>query len=147
MNNTGLRGGLRVLHNASITFVGQTYFQGNYGIMHSVITLDDSKPPRPSMISGEVQFLDNDSGISLSNSEIKFEGTFNFTRNGGSPRLLTALFGSTAVINGTILMNLNTADTGPAIYSHNSSIKIDGVFNASNYFNGAVFSIRSRLYF
>ena len=132
--------------------MGQTYFQGNYGIMHSVITLDDSKPPRPSMISGEVQFLDNDSGISLSNSEIKFEGTFNFTRNhyGGSPHfgcILTALFGSTAAINGTILMNLNTADIGPAIYSHNSSIKIDGIFNASNNFNGAVFSIRSRLYF
>ena len=150
VNNTGLGGGLQVLGNASIAFIGKTYFEGNYGGTSGVITFKDSRPPNPSMISGEVLFLDNDSGISLSNSEIKLKGNFNFTRNGG-PRLgcMTA-FGSTVTINGSMLMNLNTADTGPVLYSYNSSIKMYGDYNASNNYavgnGGVVFSGRSRLY-
>ena len=109
-NNTG---GFLLMGNASINFFGQTYFEGNHG---NTIALKNSRPPNPSMISGEATFLDNDSGICLSNSEIKLKGDFYFTHNGGPRHTSMYAFGSTVTINGSMLMNHNVGNAGPAIF-------------------------------
>ena len=144
INNTGVEGGLYVLSNASIAFFGQTYFQGNRG---GTITLSDSKPSSPSMISGEAIFLDNDSGLSLQYSEIILEGDFNFIRNSGSLFGCITAIESTVKINGTMLM---TAETGPAIYSYSSTIMMYGEYKFANHTvvgdGGAVSALRSTLY-
>jgi predicted outer membrane repeat protein len=152
MNNTGLVGGYVLEDNASITFIGQTFFESNHGV-GGIIRLENSKP---SMISGEFLFLDNDSGMHLSNSEIKLEGDlrFNFTtRCISDPRYgcITA-FGSTVTINGSMLIDSgNIANTVPVIYSYSTSIKMYGnckFINHNNIFGdgGAVFSLRSTLH-
>ena len=148
INNTGFQGVLQVLDkNSSITFLGQSYFKGNRG---GTIILKDSTPSNPSMIGGEAMFIDNDSGISLSYSEIKLEGDFNFTHN-RSPRTgCITTIGSNVTINGTMLMNFNTAETGPAIYSYNSSFKMYGDCHIANHTvlggGGAVFALRTSLH-
>ena len=145
-NNIG--SGFAVSDNASITIFGQTYFESNYGGSKGIIALQDS---RPSMISGEAVFVDNDHGITLSNSVIELEGDFQFTRNGGPLYGCMSAFGSTVTINGSMLVDSNIANTGPAIYSYNSSIKMYGDYKFTNHNvvgdGGAVFSVRSTLYF
>ena len=147
-NNAGLLAGFAVLDNASITFLGQIYFEGNHISTRGIIALQNS---RPSMISGEAVFLDIDSGISLLNSEIKLKGDFNFTHNGGPLYGCMTAFGSTVTVNGSMLVDSNIASTGPAIYSYNSSIKIYGDYDFTNHNvvgdGGAVFSVRSSLHF
>ena len=149
-NNTGLWGVLQVLdNNASTVIIGESYFKSNHG--GTVVLKADSKPSNTSMISGEVIFFDNDSGISLAYSEIDLKGKFNFTRN-RSPHLgCISAFGSNITINGTVLMNSNSADTGPAIYSYNSSISMycDYCLIANNSVvgdGGAVFALRTTLH-
>ena len=65
INNTG---GFLLIGNASINFIGQTYFEGNHV---NTITIKNSRPPNPSMISGEATFLDNDSGINFNCQIVK----------------------------------------------------------------------------
>ena len=150
INNTGLWGVLQVLdNNASIVILGQSYFKSNRG--GTIILKADSKPSNPSMISGEATFIDNDSGISLAYSEIHLKGNLDFTDNHG-PRLgCISAFGSKVLVNGTVLMSSNTAETGPAIYSYNSSISM--YCNHCHFVNnsvvgdgGAVFALRTTLY-
>jgi predicted outer membrane repeat protein len=153
-NNTSLEGGFMLNDDASIAFFGQTHFESNHGGVGGIITLENS---RPSMISGEFLFQDNDSGMHLLNTEIKFEGDFKFnfiTKCISDPRYgcITAL-GSTITINGSFLMNSgNIANTVPAIYSYNTSFKMYGNCKFINHNNrlgdgGTVFSLRSMLYF
>ena len=145
INNSG---GFLLMGNASISFFGQTYFEGNHGL---TIELNDCSPTNPSMISGEATFVDNDSGISLLNSEIKLKGTFNFTHNGG-PKHTSCIYatGSTVTINGSMLMNHNIGITGPAIFSHNSSFYMHGFYKFINHNiigdGGVVYTLRSTLY-
>ena len=152
MNNTGLVGGYVIEDNATITFVGQTFFTGNHGF-GGFIRLENSGPLS---ISGEFLFLDNDSGMHLSNSEIKFEGDVKFkfnTRCISDPRYgcITA-FGSTVTINGSMLIDSgNIANNVPAIYFYSTSIKMYGACKFVNHNNifgdgGAVFSLRSTLH-
>ena len=150
INNTGLWGVLQVLdNNASFTILGQSYFKSNRG--GTIVLQADSKPSNPSMISGKAMFIDNDSGISLAYSEIHLKGKLNFTDN-HSPRLgCISAFGSNVLVNGTVLMSSNTAETGPALYSYNSSISMH--CNHCRFANnsvvgdgGAVFALRTTLY-
>ena len=152
MNNTGLVGGYVLEDNASITFIGQTFFTGNHGF-GGFIRLENSGPLS---ISGEFLFLDNDSGMHLSNSEINFEGDVKFkfiTKCISDPRYgcITA-FGSTVKINGSMLIDSgNMANDFPAIYSYSTTIKMYGDYKFVNHNNifgdgGAVFSLRSTLY-
>ena len=144
IDNTG---GFLLMGNASISFFGQSYFEGNRG---HTIGLKDCTPSNPSMISGEATFLDNDSGIWLSNCEIKLEGDFNFTHNGSPKHSCIYAFGSTVTINGSMLMNRNIGNTGAAIFSHNSLFNMYGFYNFTNHNiigdGGAVFSLRSTLF-
>ena len=150
INNTGLKGVLEVDKNSSIELLGQTYFQGNRGGISGMIILTGSTPSNPSTISGEATFVDNDSGLSLANSKIILEGNFNFTGNGSPRTSCINTIGSNVTINGTVLMNFNTAKTGPAIYSYNSSIKMYGDCHITNHAvvgdGGAVFALRSTIY-
>ena len=145
INNAGRLAGFSVSDNASITFFGQSYFEGNYG---DVIALKGS---RPSMINGEAIFLDNDLGITLSNSELKLEGDFKCTRNGGPLYGFMTAFRSIVSINASMLVDSNIANSGPAIYSSNSSIELYGDYSFTNHNiagdGGAIFSVRSILHF
>ena len=156
MNNTGLQGGYLFNENASIAFLGQTIFEGNRCGINGVIMLGNC---RPSMISGEFLFLDNDSGMYLSSSEIKLEGDFklNFSDSEciSDPRYgCVTVLGSSVMINGSMLIkfNSNSASSVPAIYSYNSSIEMYGNYKITDHNNvvgdgGAIFSLRSTLYF
>ena len=148
VNNTSAVGGFQVMDNASVNFFGQIYFKGNHGGTSGIIALKDS---RPSVIIGEVLFSDNNSGISLLNSELKLEGDFNITHSVGPQYgCITVAFGSTVTINGSMLINSNIANTVPAIYSYNSSIKMYGDYNFTNInaigYGGVVFSLGSTIY-
>ena len=150
INNTGFMGVLEVLgNNASIIILGQSYFKNNRG--GTIILKADSKPSNTSMISGEAVFIDNDSGLLLGYNEVYLEGKFNFTRN-HSPRLSCInAFGSKVMINGIILMNSNTGNTGPAVYSYNSSISMHCRYchfanNSAVGDGGAVFALRTMIH-
>ena len=154
VNNTGLQGGFVLNDNASVAFLGQTHFEGNQGGISRIIMLENC---RPSMISGEFLFLDNDSGMLLSNTEINLEGDFKFkfiTQCISDPRYgcITAL-GSAIIINGSMLIDSgNIANAVPAIYSYNTSINMYGNYKFTNHNNifsngGVVFSLRSMLSF
>jgi hypothetical protein len=78
------------------------------------------------LISGEAVFIDNDNyyGILLAYSEIKIVGNLNFTDNHVSNFGCIYVIGLRVMINGTMLMNSNTGETGSAINAYNSSISI-----------------------
>ena len=153
INNIIITGQLGVVQvtgaNASITILGQSYFISNQG---GTILLLYSKPSNPSVIRGEVIFLDNDSGISLSASDIQLEGDFIFSRNRvSSIGCIDAAGGSNVMINGTMLMNFNTATTKSAIYSYNSSISMYCIYchfanNSRIDDGGTVFALQSSLF-
>ena len=151
INNTSpqLWGVLQVTGaNASITIIGQSYFIGNQG---GTIILSYAKPSNPSIISGEATFIDNDSGILLRASDIRLEGNFIFTNNRiSSLGCIDASRGSDVMMNGTMLMNFNTAKTKSAIYSYNSSISMYCIYchfanNSRVDDGGTVFALRSKL--
>ena len=141
-------------NNASITIIGNSYFEGNRGGIVGAIALKaDPGPSNPSLISGEAIFIDNDCGISLFLSKIHLEGNLNFTGNHGSGLGSSCInaIGSEVMINGTVLMNSNTAETGSAVNAHNSSISMYCSYcNFSNNSiigsGGAIFSLRSKIH-
>ena len=150
INNIGLQGALQVVDsNASISIIGKSYFMSNRG--GSIVLTAVLNSYNPSLISGEVVFIDNDSGVSLTYSEIRLEGYFNFTGNHGPSLGCINAIGSKLTIDGTVLMNSNTAEAGPALYSYNSSISMYCSYchlaNNSVIGNGgAVFALRSTLF-
>ena len=138
-------------NNASITIIGKSYFKSNRGGTGTITLTADSKPFKPSTISGEAVFVDNDSGISLAFSEIVLVGTFNFTDNHSFHFGCINAIGSKVTINGTVSMNSNTAEAGPAIYSYNSTINTYCdyccfVNNSVIGSGGVIFALRSVLY-
>ena len=139
-------------NNASITIIGNSYFRGNRGVTIALVA--DPGPSNPSLISGEAVFVDNDIGIMLITfSEIHLAGNLNFSDNhcSGFGCCVNAAIGSKVMINGTVLLNSNTAKTGPAIFAHNSSISMFCIYcNFSNNSvigsGGVIFSLRSKLH-
>ena len=118
MNNTAVVEGILVAYNqASFIFVGESIFSQNHGVTLALFSSSFA------LISGQARFVDNDSGILASLSEVMLQGDFEFTRNkGGCMNLIQ----SNITINGTLTMTENTATTGPVLTSYESRVHMIG---------------------
>ena len=147
-NNTVLdhNGVLTTTSNDAVyTFIGQTIFQGNKG---TVLVLNQHLSPKQPMLFGEAVFLDNDEGISLISSKAYIEGDFRFMYNYGPCIIISK--SSNVTFNGTMRVESNSADEGPAINSYSSTVYMysDSTFNnnSARYDGGSLLLIDSDFY-
>ena len=147
-NNTVLDGigVLRTTSNRALyNFIGQTIFRGNKG---TVMVLNQHLSPEQPILFGEAVFLENDVGISLQSSKAYIKGDFKFMHNSG-PCIVVSK-SSNVTFNGTMKVEANSADRGPAINSYSSTVYMysDSVFynNSARYDGGSVFLTDSDFY-
>ena len=149
INNTSSHGVFTTLDQASFIFLGRSYFQNNYG---ATILRRTSTPTltTPSAIIGEAEFTDSESGIVLLSSEITLEGQIRCQRIKRGKGCIN-LVKSNLTINGTVIMNENTATVGPAITSFQSHVHLTGYShqfseNTAELDGGSVYAQASIIY-
>ena len=146
-NNTVLdhSGVLTTSNGASYSFIGHTIFHGNKGI---ALVLPQYSSPNNPLLVGEGVFFENDGGISLLNSTISLEGDLKFMHNYGP--CITISQSNNVTINGTIAIESNVADSGPAISSYSSMVYLygDNIFNdnCAKDDGGSLYLIDSHIY-